>query len=346
MSWRLSKLAQMVGAELKGEDLEVKGINALELATEEELSFLESGRFLEAALASKACALLAPPELAERLPERSLLLTPQVRVAVAKIAWLFYEAPSHPEGVSSLAFVAEGAEIHPTAKVYPFVYVGKDARIEEDVVLYPGVFVGEGVQIGRESIIYPNAVLYPKTRIAARTIIHAGAVVGSDGFGYAQEKGQHLKIPHFGHVEVGEEVEIGANTTVDRATFGITQIGPGTKLDNLIQVAHNVRLGRSCAIAAQTGLTGSVEIGDYVMVGGQAGINNRVGERAMVAARAGVAKEVPPGMVVAGAPAMDIRHWRRCVAAYEKLPDILKELRALRQKVLELEEALHGRDRS
>ena len=345
LSWRLSKLAQLIGAELKGEDQEIRGINALEWAREDEISFLESSRFLQAALASKAQALIVPPPLAAKVEKKSLLVVPNVRAAVAKIAQVFYKPPSPPSGVSTLAFISEDVKIHPSAKIYPFVYVGSGACIEEEVVLYPGVFVGEGVSIGRESIIYPNAVIYPRTKLGARTIVHAGVVIGSDGFGYAQEEGKHLKIPHFGRVEIAEEVEIGANTTIDRATFGVTRIGAGTKLDNLIQIAHNVSLGRSCAVAAQVGFTGSVEVGDYVMIGGQAGVNNKIGDRAMVAARAGVAKEVPAGKVVAGAPAMDIRHWRRCVAAYEKLPEILKELRLLRQRVAELEEALNERDR-
>jgi len=343
LPYKLSELAKRVGGEVSGPDVLVEGINSLELASEKEISFVESGRFLEAALRSKAGALIVPPALAEKLPGKALLVVPQVRAAVAKIAWLFYETPKHPRGVSNLAFVAEGAEVHPEASVYPFVYVGKGAKIAAGVVLYPGVYVGEEAEIGENAIVYPNAVIYPKTRIAPRVIIHAGAVIGSDGFGYAQEGERHLKIPHLGRVEIGEEAEIGANTTIDRATFGSTSIGPGTKLDNLIQVAHNVRLGRACVLAAQVGITGSVEIEDFVMIGGQAGINKPVRRGAMVAAKAGVAKEVPPGQAVAGAPAMEISRWRRCVAAYERLPEMIKELRELRAKVAALEEALNER---
>ncbi len=345
MPYKLSKLAELVGGEILGKDLVVEGLNALELASEKELSFVESGRFLEAALASKAQALIAPPHLAQKLSGKNLLLVTQVRAAVAKIAWLFYESPRHPRGISPLSFVAENAEIHPEASIYPFVYVGERAKILAGAVLYPGVYVGPEAEIGEGSVIYPNAVIYPKTKIASEVIIHAGAVVGADGFGYAQEGERHLKIPHFGRVEVEKEVEIGANTTIDRATFGTTFIGPGTKLDNLIQVAHNVRLGKSCVLAAQVGITGSVEIEDFVMIGGQAGINKPVRRGAMVAAKAGVAREVPAGQAVAGAPAMEIQKWRRCVAAYERLPELIKELRDLRAKVAALEEALNGREK-
>ncbi len=346
MRKKLSELASFVGAELKGEDLEITGLNALELAGETELSFLESGKFVEAAKNSRAKAILVSPALAGKIGGKSLLITPNVRAAVAKIGFLFYEQKEHPKGVSRLAFVAEGADIHEEASVYPFVYVAENAKIGPRAVLYPGVYVGEEVEIAEEVVIYPNAVIYPRTKVGPKTIIHAGAVVGSDGFGYAQENGRHLKIPHFGRVEMAEEVEIGANTTIDRGTFGATKIGPGTKIDNLVQIAHNVQIGRGCAFAGQAGFTGSVRVGNFVLVGGQAGISANLGDQVMVAAKAGVAKEVPSGKAVAGAPAQEIAKWRRCVAAYERLPDMLKELRELKAKIAELEERLNERDKS
>lgn len=345
LSRKLSELASLVGAQLVGEDLEVQGVNALLLASEEELSFVESRRHLEAAQNSKAKALLVPPSLVEELPGKSLLVVENVRAALAQLAWLFYQSPPPPKGISPLAFVAEGAKVHPEASIYPFVYVGEGAQIGAGSVLYPFVYVGEGCEIGKDCLLYPHVVLYPRTKLADRVILHAGAVVGSDGFGYAQEGERHLKIPHFGRAELEEEVEIGANTCIDRATFGVTRIGAGSKIDNLVQIAHNVVLGRGCVLAGQVGLTGSVEVGDFVMVGGQAGINQRVGERALIAAKAGVAREVPPRTAVAGAPAMEIQRWRRCVAVYEKLPELWKELRELRNKVAQLEEALNERNR-
>ena len=343
MPYKLSELADLLKATWSGQDVEINGVNALAYAQKGEISFVESPRFLEEAKASKASALIVSPALKEKLVNRNLLVVPNPRVALAKIAWLFYREPRPEPGISPLAFVAEGAEIHESASVLPFVYVGKGARIEAGVILYPGVFVGEEVFIGRESIIYPNAVLYPRTRIGQRVIIHAGAVIGADGFGFAFDGEKHLKIPHFGHVEIEDEVEIGANTAVDRATFGVTLIKKGAKLDNLIQVAHNVEIGQASVLAAQVGLTGSVKIGNYVMIGGQAGINNQVGDQALIAAKAGVAKAVPPKTAVAGIPAIEIGKWRRCVAAYERLPEILKEIRELSRRLAVLEEALNGR---
>ncbi len=336
--YRLSDLAKRVGGTLHGEDLLISGLNALSLATEEELSFIDSRRHLEEAKISRAKALIAPSSLADDLPGKSLLLVSNVRAAMARLAWLFYEEESPPKGISPLAFLEDGVEIHPEASVYPFVYISKGARIARGVVLYPGVYVGRGAEIGEETIVYPNVVIYARTKIAPRVIIHAGVVVGSDGFGYAQEGDKHLKIPHFGRVEIEEGVEIGANSAVDRATFGLTRIGAGSKIDNLVQIGHNVILGQGCVLAGQVGVAGSAQLGNLVMVGGQAGIGQvKIGDLAMIAAKAGVAKDVPPRGKVAGAPAMEAHRWRRCVTAYEQLPELIREIRELRQKLAKLE---------
>ncbi len=339
--YKISELAKRIDGKLYGEDIWVSGINALSLAKEDELSFIDSRRYLRLAKASKAKALLVPPYLAEELSEKSLILISNVRAGVAKLAWLFYEETKPLQGVSPLAFVEEGAEIHPEASVFPFVYIGRGAKIGRDVVLYPGVYIGDGVEIAEDTIIYPNAVIYPRTKIGPRVIIHAGVVVGSDGFGYAQEEGRHIKIPHFGHVEIESDVEIGSNSTIDRATFGITHLGAGSKIDNLVQIGHNVILGQGCVLAGQVGLAGSAKLGNLVMIGGQAGIGQvEIGDFAMIAAKAGVNKDVPQGGKVAGAPAIEAAKWRRCVVAYEQLPEILKEVRDLEERLAKLEKEL------
>ncbi len=339
--YKLSELAKRIGGELFGEDIWVCGINALSLAKEDELSFIDSRRYIEVAKASKARALIAPSNLSKELPQKSLILVSNVRVAVAKLAWLFYEETKPLKGISPLAFVEDGAEIHKEAFVFPFVYVGRGAKIGRAVVLYPGVYVGSDVEIGEETIIYPNAVIYPRTKIGPRVIIHAGVVVGSDGFGYAQDDGQHIKIPHFGYVEIEADVEIGSNSTIDRATFGYTRIGAGSKIDNLVQIGHNVALGKGCILVGQAGIAGSARVGNFVMIGGQAGIGQvEIGDFAMIAAKAGVNKNVPKGGRVAGAPAIEGTKWRRCVIAYEQLPEILREVRDLQQRLDRLEKEL------
>ncbi|OAQ20237.1 UDP-3-O-(3-hydroxymyristoyl)glucosamine N-acyltransferase [Thermosulfurimonas dismutans] len=336
MGYRLSELSERIGAELRGEDLEVEGVSALELARERELSFVESRAWLSTARKTRAAALLVPPELAGEFPERSLLVCPNVRVALARVAQLFWK-PSHPApGISPLAVIEEGAELGEGVSVGPWVYVGAGARIGEGSMLYPGVFVGAGAEVGRRCVLYPYVVLYPGVRLGDEVVLHAGTVIGADGFGYAQEwtrEGlKHLKIPHFGTVEIGEEVEIGANACVDRATFGVTRIGAGTKIDNLTQIGHNVEIGEGAIIVAQCGVSGHARVGRFVMMGGQVGLapGAQIGEGAKIAAKSGVSGKIAPGEEVAGIPAIPVRVWRKAVVAFAKLPDMVKELRKLK----------------
>ncbi len=335
---KLSFIATKIGAELKGEDLEVSSLTSLDQATEEDLSFVESRQYLPQARASKARALIVPPELAQELEDgRSLLIAPQVRVAWAKAAALFWKEPPRPSGISPLAVIEEGVQLEPGVTVYPFVYIGRQARIGKNSVLYPGVFVGEGAQIGQNCRLYPYVVLYPGVRLGDHVTLHAGAVVGADGFGYAQEIGpqglKHLKIPHFGTVEIGPEVEIGANSCVDRGTFGATKIGPGTKIDNLAQIGHNVEIGEAAIIVAQCGLGGHARLGPWVMMGGQVGVapGAEIGARAQIAAKSGVTGKIPPEAEVAGIPAIPIRIWRKAVVAFAKLPDMVKDWQKLKK---------------
>jgi UDP-3-O-[3-hydroxymyristoyl] glucosamine N-acyltransferase len=202
--------------------------------------------------------------------------------------------------------------------------VGRDAEVGPGCVLHPGVVVRERVRLGR------------------RVILHSGVVVGADGFGYAVVKGEVRKIPQAGTVEIGDDVELGANTTVDRARFGATRIGAGTKIDNLVQIAHNVELGRSCLVAAQSGISGSTRIGNGVMMGGQVGLvgHVEVGDGARIGAQSGVAKSLSPGMVVDGTPARPIAQFHRAQAALQRLPELVKEVRALRAEVDRLKQRL------
>ncbi|WP_297057928.1 UDP-3-O-(3-hydroxymyristoyl)glucosamine N-acyltransferase [Thermosulfurimonas sp.] len=329
---RLSELAKRVQGELRGPDLEVRGVSSLELAREEELSFVESRAHLKAARTTRAKALLAPPELEGELSgEKSLILCKNVRAALARIAQLFWQ-PAHPApGISPLAVIEEGAEIGEGVSIGPWVYVGRGARIGRQSVLYPGVFVGAGAEIGERCVLYPYVVLYPGVKLSEGVVLHAGAVIGADGFGYAQEFGpqglRHLKIPHFGTVEIGPEVEIGANSCVDRGTFGATRIGAGTKMDNLTQVGHNVEIGEGAIIVAQCGIGGHARLGRFVMMGGQVGVapGAEIGEGARVAAKSGISGRIAPGEEVAGIPAIPARVWRKAAVAFARLPDMVKD---------------------
>ncbi|QJA06691.1 UDP-3-O-(3-hydroxymyristoyl)glucosamine N-acyltransferase [Thermosulfurimonas marina] len=338
----LSEIARRIGAEFRGEDREIRGVSSLELAGEEELSFVESRAYLEAARRTRAKALLAPPALAPELPkEKSLLLAENPRAALAKVAQLFWRPPHPAPGISPLAVVEEGAEIEKDVSIGPWVYVGRKARIGAGSILYPGVFVGPGAQVGRECVLYPYVVLYPGVKLADRVLVHAGAVIGADGFGYAQEMGpaglRHLKIPHFGTVEIGEEVEIGAATCVDRGTFGATRIGAGTKIDNLVQIGHNVEIGEGSIIVAQCGLGGHARLGRFVMMGGQVGVapGAEVGDGARIAAKSGISGRIAPGEEVAGIPAIPARLWRKAAVAFARLPEMLRDWQRLKKLLSE-----------
>ncbi|MEZ0344147.1 MAG: UDP-3-O-(3-hydroxymyristoyl)glucosamine N-acyltransferase [Caldimicrobium sp.] len=337
-TFKLSEIAKYVEGVLKGEDFSVSGLNALSLAKVDELTFVDSKKRLSEAKASKAKALLAPLGFAKELPEKSVIEVKDVRVALAKVSFLFHEKILPSGEKSSLSFIDPSAEIHPEATIFPFVYVGKGVKIGKGVIIFPFCFVGDFCEIGEGSLLYPHVVLYPGTVVGKNCILHAGVVLGSDGFGFAQEPKEegfkNLKIYHFGRVRIGDEVEIGANSTIDKATFGETQIDSGTKIDNLVQVGHNVRIGRECILVSHTAIGGSAVIEDYVMLAGQVGVapGSVIRKGAKVAAKSGVLGEIPEGEEVAGIPAIKASLWRRAVILFERLPEIYRELKKLLQK--------------
>lgn len=332
-AYKLSFIAKQINGELIGEDLEITGVNAIPLAKEDELIFIDSIKKVPQAKASKAKAVLCPKGLANQLEEKSVVEVKEVRLAFAKITELFKKEPPIRWGISEKAFIEDGVEIEEPVAIYPNVYIQTGAKIKKGVVLYPGVFVGAFCEIGENTVVYPNAVLYPYSKIGKNCIIHAGVVIGADGFGFAQElldEGyKNVKIHHFGGVLIEDDVEIGANSTVDRAVFGFTVIGEGTKIDNSVQVGHNVKVGKQNILVSHTAIGGSAVLGDFVMIAGQVGIapSAKIGKGARVAAKSGVVGEVPPNTEVAGIPAIKANVWKRAVVIFEKLPEIYKQLK-------------------
>ncbi len=231
--------------------------------------------------------------------------------------------------------------------IYPFVYVGDDAVIGDGTTLYPGSVIGDGCRLGRDCIIHPNAVLYQNVVLGDRVEIHAGSVLGGDGFGYRLIDGRHVKIPHTGRLEVEDDVEVGANCTIDRATFEATRIGEGTKIDNLVMIGHNNQIGRHNLLCGQVGIAGSCKTGDYVVMAGQAGIKDKteIGDRVMVGAQAGVHRNVPEGQQVLGSPAVPVREQRRIFQMIARLPEMHRQLRELTAKVAALRPADRSRRR-
>ncbi len=333
-TYRLRDLAQRLGAELRGDpDRAISAVRPLATAGREDLAFLTHSRYRELAKKSGAGALLVGAG-AEDLGH-DLLISPDPYAALADLLTLFYPPRAAVPGIHPTAVVGDGAEVDPSASVGPYVVIGEESRIGARARLESMVVVGRRCELAADVILYPGVVLYEGTRVGARSIVHAGAVIGADGFGYAQRQGEHVKIPQIGTVRVEEDVEIGANTTIDRATLEETVVGAGSKIDNLVQVGHNVRLGRGCILVSQAGIAGSSTLGDGVIVAGQSGIGGHleVGTGARVAAKSAVFKNVDEGEQVAGIPAIEAGRWRRQQAVLGRLNDMLRRLRRLEEEL-------------
>ena len=333
-TYKASEITKIIKGKLYGEDREVTGVNAISLAKENELIFVENLKKLKEAKASKSLVVLCEENLfseaKEFLKGKTIVLVKNVRSAFAKVSELFKKEIDVSWGIHPQAIIEEGVFIEEPVAIYPWVYVKKGAKIKKRVVIFPGVFIGDNVEIGENTIIFPNVVIYPDTKIGKNCIIHAGVVIGSDGFGYAQEpKNQgfkNIKIYHFGSVEIGDNVEIGSNSAIDKALFGKTYIGEGTKIDNLVQIGHNVQIGKHSILVGQVGVSGSAVIGNYVMIGGQVGIapHSEIGDFVKIAAKSGIVGKIPAFEEVAGIPAIKASIWKKSAVIFSKLPEIYK----------------------
>jgi len=338
---KLSEIARIAGCELVGDPAtEIKGIADIEHAGPDEIAFVSNPRYAKYLSSTRAAAVLVPRDMDARGASCALLRCANPSLAFARVAALFVDRPPEPEpGVSAAAVVGEGCTIHESASVGAGSVLGKNVYVGARSVIMPLAYLGDGVRVGTDCRIHPNVTVYAGCTIGDRVVIHAGSVIGSDGFGYEREGEIHVKIPQLGTVEVGDDVEIGACVTVDRARFGKTVIGAGTKIDNLVQVAHNVRIGKNCIIVAQTGISGSTEIGDGVVMAGRAGTfgHIRIGDGAVLTACTVASKDVPAGETVAGFPARPFADYRRSEALRLKLPALLDRIRELEKRVESLE---------
>lgn len=335
---RLAELAALVEGELVGDpEMLIGGVADFDNAVEGEITFvadLKRGVRLDAC---KASAIIVPLALTE-------VSTPVIRVknpylAMARIHALFVEVPFVATGIDERAVVGHDCSIPVEVAISPLVYIGNRVSIGQRVTLHPGVVVYDDVVLGDDVMLYANVTIGHGCLVGNRVIIHSGAVIGSDGFGYATDgNGRHVKRPQVGVVQIDDDVEIGANTCIDRATFGKTWVKRGTKIDNLVQLGHNVMVGEDSLLVSQSGLAGSVTTGNNVILGGQVGVAGHIhlGDRVVVAAKSGVHNNLEPGVIVAGMPAIPHKIWLRSSAAYAKLPEMVRELRELRRKVAEL----------
>ncbi|MFN3395218.1 MAG: UDP-3-O-(3-hydroxymyristoyl)glucosamine N-acyltransferase [Thermodesulfovibrionales bacterium] len=339
---RLREIAEIISGEIKGDpEIEIKGVSGVTDAVAGEITFLSDRRYLKDCLSSKASAVIVREFIDD-------LKKPQIKVknpyyAFAILLEHFHPREKEKEGISPDAHVSEGARIGRGVTIYPFVYVSEGAEIGDNSVVYPFVHIGRGSIVGSSCLIYPNVTIREGVKIGNRVIIHAGAVIGSDGFGYVFEQGRHHKIPQVGGVIIGDDVEIGANVTIDRATTGNTIIGNGTKIDNLVQIGHNVRVGENTIIVAQVGIGGSTTIGKYVMLGGQAGVSDHatIEDGTMVGAQSGVMGHLKQG-IFSGTPVIPHREWLKASALFARLPEILKRIKEIEDKLERLRAMCDG----
>ena len=337
MQATLAELAEIVDGRLVGDaNLVVTGLASLDDAAESDLSFIADNRYADQLRTSGAGAILLD---LEREPDRPAIRVPDPYFAFLTLLDRFHPR-RHPEwGVHSRAHIAPDAVLGEDVRIGPCAVVESGARIGRRAVIYPGTYVGEECRIGDDSVLYSNVSLYAGTRIGNRVTIHSGAAIGADGFGYHfGGEGVFHKIPQVGSVVVEDDVEIGANTCVDRAMMGNTVIRAGTKLDNLVQIAHNCSVGPHAVMAGQAGLSGSVSVGPHVQVGGQAGVADHleIGAGAALMAQAGIGRDVEPGEKMLGSPAAPRGQAFRAHAYGLRLPELFREVKALRARVEEI----------
>jgi UDP-3-O-[3-hydroxymyristoyl] glucosamine N-acyltransferase len=335
---KASDLARAVDGRLEGgTDPEITGTAPLDRAGPTDLTLFSSLTYAGDAGRTAAGAVLVPPALAPRLrADLTRIIVDNPHRALAVLLPLLYPTAAPEAGVHATAVVEEGAELDAGVSVGPFSVIGRGTRLGGGAVLGAHVVVGRHCRIGPGAYLHPHVTLYDGVVVGARTILHAGVRAGVDGFGYSSSRSGHEKIPHVGGCIVGDDVEIGANTTIDRGSIGDTVIGDGCKIDNLVQIGHNVRMGEHCVVVSQAGISGSVRLGDFVTLGGQAGIKGHIsiGSGATVAAQAGVFGDVPEGATVSGYPARPHREALRAQAGMFRLSELMKRLRVLERAVL------------
>lgn len=338
MEFSAKQIADIIGGSVEGDpEAPLHTFDKIESAGPGALTFLSNLKYAHHLYSSNAGAVLISTDFELAQPVHTTLI--RVADPYAALAQLMRMAEEfttpRPSGIEQPCFIAQGVEIPADAYVGAFAYVGAGAKIAKGVKIYPQAYVGPGVEIGEGTIIYPGAKIYHGCRIGARCILHAGTVIGADGFGFApMPDGSYNKIPQLGCVVIADDVEIGANTTIDRATMGQTTVGRGTKLDNLIQVAHNVEIGENTVMAAQVGIAGSTKVGSGCMVGGQVGIAGHIsiGDKVNIGAQSGIHTTTAPNQTIMGSPAINARQWMRQCGYVNRIADLFRRVQELEKK--------------
>jgi UDP-3-O-[3-hydroxymyristoyl] glucosamine N-acyltransferase len=337
MSFTAAQIAEKLHGEVVGDgSVQLTGLAPADRARAGELTFAENAAYFAAAEHSQAAAILVagPFESAGKV----LIRVANARVALARVLPLFFPPEEHPRGIHPSAVIAASAQVDPTAHVGPHCVLGARVRLGARSVLMAGNDLRADCQLGDDVCLFPNVILYRQTQVGHRVTIHAGTVIGSDGFGYVLDEGRHRKVLQLGNVVIHDDVEIGANTAIDRGTLGSTVIGQGTKIDNLVHIAHNVVLGRHCLIMGQVGFAGSTHLGDYVVVASQSGIADhlKLGNQVVIGAKSGVMRDIADGGRVLGIPAAPDKQAKRQMIAMQQLPELIRRVRELEKQVEQL----------
>ena len=333
-SYSLEQLAREIGATFKGDpSIILKGVAPVEKAEVGDLTFLTNPRYAATIAHTKASVILTDKVIPD--VDKAFLLSPNPYATLAKVIGLFSPPSKRPIGIQAGAVVDSLAEVAASASIAAGVVIERGARVGAGTIIYPGVFIGENATIGENCLIYSNVTIREDCVVGNRVILQPGAVIGGDGFGFAKDGLEYRKIPQVGNVIIEDDVELGANVCVDRAVLGSTVIGKGSKLDNLVQIAHNVVLGANSVIAAQTGIAGSTQVGNNVLMGGQVGLAGhlKIGDHVTLATRTGVMEDIPEKGVYWGSPSAKMAEEMKNVAAYRQLPELIKRIRSLEKSL-------------
>ncbi len=342
MQKTLNEIAKIIGGKVVGNgDILITGASGIREAEEGDITFLANSKYSPLLDKTRAAAIIAAEDVQKTV--KPVIVTANPSLAFAKIISLFTpDDTGHPDGIDFTAAIGRNVTLGKDVTIGTNSVIADNVTIGDNVIIYAGCYIGHHTKIGSQSLIYPHVSIRERISIGNRVIIHSGAVIGSDGFGFATIKGLHHKIPQVGTVEVQDDVEIGANVTIDRARFDKTVIGRGTKIDNLVQIAHNVIIGENSLIVAQVGISGSTIIGNNVILGGQAGLvgHINIGDNAIVTAQSGVAKSVPADTMVSGYPARPFMTTQRANASLQNLPKLFDLVKELKKRIEELEARL------
>lgn len=342
MEKTLKELADYVGGSIVGDgNIRIKGVMPIDDAKEGYITFISNVKYIKKLNRTKASAIIVSPKLeAENI---NLLISDNPYLAFSKILDLMMNPETIYPGIRDGSSKISGtAKIGDNVTIFPYVFIGENSEIADNVVLYPGVFIGDDCRIGKDTIIHPNTVVYKGTTIGERVTVNSNVVIGCTGFGYAPDGKKYYKIPQVGTTVIEDDVDIGANTAINRAVLGETRIKRGTKIDSLVIIAHNVEIGEDTLVTSQVGIAGTAKIGNHVILAGGSGVNGHItiGDNVTVGGRAGVIKDLPPGGTYLGSPAIAIERMRKCYMIIPKLPEMRNTIKDLQKKIDKLEKKL------